>query len=473
MASSLLTADSLDQPPWVVATKLLHDQLGEAREALERLHREQARPGSEPEAVHDLRVALRRMRAIARAWQGVLGRARIKKLRRRLAKLQRRLASARDVEVACTWIEGLEKVEGAGTPAVLERLRTKRHDAIHRHASRFPSDLRRLRRWLKKKLADPKLSAPGAPASSAAWLADSLAEHVKDLTQRLQAIDGPTDNASCHQARISGKRLRYLLEPWRHALKGVPALHILSKDLQNVLGEIQDAHVLEAMLEDLRTSSSSAPIPDFATTLDALLHRNQDRARSLFRHLHEHWLGSRRDQWHDLAKVVLDSIQLPRDRHADLEIERKFLLRAMPDLCTQNVVAVHEIDQLYVPGQRFHERFRRSRRGDVTTYRRTLKVGTGVERLEVEEDTTAELFDALFALPTCRRVRKRRHVVQTKTHHFEIDEFLDRDLVLMEVELKHADEDPRIPEWLEALIVREVTDENAYTNLQLAWGGGD
>ena len=51
---------------------------------------------------------------------------------------------------------------------------------------------------------------------------------------------------------------------------------------------------------------------------------------------------------------------------------------------------------------------------------------------------------------------------------WEIDEFVDRELVLAEVELKSADEPIQPPEWLRPYLVREVTGEDAYVNLNLA-----
>jgi CYTH domain-containing protein len=50
---------------------------------------------------------------------------------------------------------------------------------------------------------------------------------------------------------------------------------------------------------------------------------------------------------------------------------------------------------------------------------------------------------------------------------WEIDVFLDRDLVLAEVELP-GDQDVTIPEWLAAQVVRDVTGESEYVNLNLA-----
>jgi CYTH domain-containing protein len=51
---------------------------------------------------------------------------------------------------------------------------------------------------------------------------------------------------------------------------------------------------------------------------------------------------------------------------------------------------------------------------------------------------------------------------------WEIDEFLDRDLVLAEVELPGPGTGVPIPGWLQPYMDREVTEDWAYTNFRLA-----
>jgi CYTH domain-containing protein len=51
---------------------------------------------------------------------------------------------------------------------------------------------------------------------------------------------------------------------------------------------------------------------------------------------------------------------------------------------------------------------------------------------------------------------------------WEIDQFLDRELVLAEVELRSADITPAIPAWLAPRMIEDVTERGEYTNLALA-----
>jgi len=150
------------------------------------------------------------------------------------------------------------------------------------------------------------------------------------------------------------------------------------------------------------------------------------------------------------------------------EIERKYLLRAVPARATAAPVA--DIEQGYLPGTRLIERVRRIRAGCTTRYYRTVKLGAGIERIQVEEETTREVFDVLWTLTLGKRIRKRRYTVATPGGDWEIDDFLDRQLVLAEIELTRADSPVEIPDWLAPVVEREVTEEKGFTNYELASG---
>src|SRR4029450_3411876 len=96
-----------------------------------------------------------------------------------------------------------------------------------------------------------------------------------------------------------------------------------------------------------------------------------------------------------------------------------------------------DLAQGSVPGSQLHERIRRvsishgSGRKEVHFYR-TVKLGEGVTRTEIEEETTEAIFLAMWPLTHRRRLRKRRFEVAVDGRMWEIDEFKNRDLVLAE-----------------------------------------
>jgi len=127
-----------------------------------------------------------------------------------------------------------------------------------------------------------------------------------------------------------------------------------------------------------------------------------------------------------------------------------------------------EIEQGYLPGERLIERVRRTRSEQGEEMVRTVKEGSGLTRLEVEEPVTPEVFAGLWPLTEGRRLRKRRYRIPDGGLTWEIDEFLDRDLVLAEVELTGRPVDVEVPAWLRPHLDREVTEDEAYSNLRLA-----
>jgi CYTH domain-containing protein len=151
----------------------------------------------------------------------------------------------------------------------------------------------------------------------------------------------------------------------------------------------------------------------------------------------------------------------------DREIERKYLLKRMPAI-RHLPARVQELDQGYLPGDRLAERIRRVREGGEVHYYRTVKLGRGISRTEVEEETTERIFRKMWPLTRGKRVRKQRYKVDDGGFTWEIDRFRDRRLVLAEVELTSEDIDPPIPRWLQREMVREVTDEGDFANINLA-----
>jgi CYTH domain-containing protein len=101
-------------------------------------------------------------------------------------------------------------------------------------------------------------------------------------------------------------------------------------------------------------------------------------------------------------------------------------------------------------------------------YFRTIKLGSGIARAQYEESIPAEMFEPLWPLTAGCRVEKRRYQVREGELVWEIDVFEDRELVTAEVELPSAETQLSIPGWLAPSVVREVTGDPAYANVNLA-----
>lgn len=446
-----------------------------------------------PEALHDLRVTIRRLRSVLRAFRPQLVGTVPKKLRRQLRDLQRVTNPARDAEVQMAWIAGRrsECTRGQWTGArwLLRRLREIRDEGYEASASAVASKFPRLERRLRKRLEEATVwDEEGASGPTfAAVCGDLVREHRAVLEEGLASITGSTKEAEVHATRISAKRLRYLLElvepdvePARQAVNEL-------KQLQDVLGDLHDAqvadeelaeasetaaaeharrlHELEARDPDNKRARRAALRKNAVPGLLALARMRQEERERLFARFRQQWGNGRHAQLREAISGTLAELD-PYRRRADLEIERKYLLSALPSASEQ--ARVVDVDQGWLPGTQLVERIRRVREGQEESYFRTVKLGSGLVRTEIEEEATRAVFEQLWPLTEGRRVRKRRYYVTDGELTWELDEFLDRDLVLAEVELPSADTVARPPEWLQPCILREVTGEPEYLNVNLA-----
>jgi adenylate cyclase len=157
---------------------------------------------------------------------------------------------------------------------------------------------------------------------------------------------------------------------------------------------------------------------------------------------------------------------MPSDEPPHYEIERKYLLRALPPRARS--APFEDLWQGWIPGEKLQERLRRTKGARGLRYFRTVKLGRGISRIEVEEQTDPALFRRMWPLTAGKRVRKRRYLVEEGALLWEIDAFADRELFLAEVELPSADTPVSLPDWLSPFVVREVTGEDEFVNINLA-----
>lgn len=427
------------------------------------------------EALHDFRVALRRLRSTVRAYAEQLEGSLAGKDRRRLKALARATGGSRDGEVMIGWMEArrdrLSDAQRPGLDWLLERLRARQEtldrDLRDEVAHDFGRERRRLARRLSPYEAHVSAADPGETPRMGAVVADLVVSHVDDLRRRLDAAGSIEEQEALHEGRISAKRLRYLLEPFADELPDAAWAVKRLKKLQDTLGEMHDAHVAGLLLASQRAEAEAMdprPEPDPLPGLDALAAAARREVERLYAEACIAWLGGRAAEL--FARVGALAEQM-RGGGADREIERKFLLRGMPKLPDGAVRT--DIAQGYLPGERLQERVRRVRRaGEPPRYYRTVKVGSGLSRTELEEEADAATFRRLWPLTRGRRVRKLRFKVPDGPLTWEIDRFRGRSLVLAEVELPSEDYDVNIPDWLRDHVERDVTGEDAYVNINLA-----
>lgn len=445
--------------------------LDRAHDAAARWHDPQ-----DAQALHGFRVALRRLRSTLRAWQPQLKRSVRGKDRRKLREIQERTGAGRDAEVGLTWLarhaKSTEPALDAGRLWIAERLEQRLEKSLERTRTRALRHFEALEHDLRPRLEALRMTVNLAHPLAGERFGDVWAalihEHVAELTERLAEVVSPSNCEQAHDARIRLKRLRYLAEPAEDCVDGVKELIADCKRLQDSLGELNDAHVLGAEIDDaldgIDQDERAAHLALARSGLVELAVRVTARREQLFVELERDWLGVGKNPIAAGAPIVADAAL--DAAHAGVEIERKYLLSRLPPLPGE--VSLREVEQGWLPGKTLRERVRCVRDEQGARFFRTLKLGRGISRVEIEEETTREIFDALWPLTDGCRVRKRRYVVKDGEFVWEIDDFQGRELRLAEVELHDPAAVVVPPTWLAPCIVREVTDEAGYTNLELA-----
>lgn len=484
--SGCFTPDALAAPASRAIAALLGERLDRVERAYDRLGQ-----GKDPEALHDFRVDLRRLRSLLRIYRGPIGQDIPERLVRRLRRVARATNASRDFEVKLQWLEGqrdsLRPKHQVGFRWLENRLEEAKREADQLAAEEIEVDYRRAVTSLRRRIADlSRREVPSEP--TCAMVTGALLRALEaELEEHLARVNSIADQAEAHEARIVGKQVRYLLEPLTEVLPEAGELVVRCKAMQDVLGDMHDADVAAGMLADameaasaeggvrvaqelrdaggldahaLRRARRKDPVPG----LLALVHRVQARREERWQVFAGEWLAPRRERLlGPLLDLAAGLVHIPA---AGVEIERKFLLSALPERVREEESV--EIEQGYLPGQVIQERLRRIHgRGGVRCFR-TVKLGAGVARQEFEEDATERFFEALWPLTEGHRLTKRRYRVSDGELTWEIDEFTDRDLVLAEVELVSEHQHPEPPAWLAPHVVREVTDDPAYVNINLA-----
>ncbi len=156
-----------------------------------------------------------------------------------------------------------------------------------------------------------------------------------------------------------------------------------------------------------------------------------------------------------------------------LEIERKFLIE-YPDLKELEKLSngnFSQIVQTYLVGEKgTSERVRARTTAGVTVYTHNTKIKlSAMKRIELEDEVSKDEYDELLkrADKRCRVIEKVRYCVEYKGFEFEIDVFpFWSDKAFMEVEMPSEDAAVDLPDFVR--IIREVTDDNRYTNHALA-----
>lgn len=239
-----MTRESLlSQPVGQAACRIVLAHLDAARMARQRL-----KDGSDTEALHDYRVALRRMCSVLRAyrpWLDIVPR----KLLRRVRTLARATNAARDAEVMIAWLKHEQRSirvrDRTGfnwLRAYLDQRGAETYaELAHEILREFDQVDERLRAALEPVRNSSAEAVPQPLFVSVT--AELIREYTTDLAEHLAGIQSVDNAEAIHAARIRGKRLRYLLEPLATEVPAADVAIKRMKQLQDRFGISCDAFV--------------------------------------------------------------------------------------------------------------------------------------------------------------------------------------------------------------------------------------
>lgn len=203
------------------------------------------------EAVHDFRVAARRLLASLDLLRALMRDAKIKKIRRTLKDQLDDLDELRDTQVLLADISEniLEVPPLRPFEEYLQRrekklLRAARGEIKTLKIDDLSTRIRRLEKAIAESQPDGLNPLP------------AVDEAYANVIQRYEHID-PAQPATIHRLRIAFKKFRYMVESIHPSLENFPPDHLKRMhDYQTAMGEVQD---VEAALRELAGFEKHAP----------------------------------------------------------------------------------------------------------------------------------------------------------------------------------------------------------------------
>ena len=301
--------DSISTVLAQLGTGLLND----AKTQAERLSNDE-----DSEALHDFRVSVRRLRSFLKSFEGFIKNA--KKHRQRFSEVMTFTNAGRDNEVHIVWLKEYQTnantLERDGIDYLLENLSSNDHIDLNEVKKQFMKATEKLEDTFAK-------TVKKIEESFATVTADVLETYGKDLQTLLSSIERPEDDTATHDARITGKKLRYTLELLES--KEAKTLVKRLKKFQDTAGDLHDLQVLEPKVQTFlfaetvlwsqafrdgsktlsHTELSQLPELQRSYGLAAVQRRLESEKTLLFQTLQKTWLGENsRDFFSDLGAFI-------------------------------------------------------------------------------------------------------------------------------------------------------------------------
>jgi CHAD domain-containing protein len=212
------------------------------------------------EALHDLRVASRRLRAFGEVFRGSIGRKTHWRSDALLKRITRAAGSVRDCDVRIGLVEAelpdcATDAERATLEYLLEHFDEDRTRALAKAEKRLGKiDFDALTAGVRAGRSEALLRLPGSRQKARAFAGQLLEHFVSDAERRAPPEDGTERPEQMHRLRIGVKKLKYALELFEPTLGiAYESLYARASALQELLGSHHDLVLLGDFVEKCGT----------------------------------------------------------------------------------------------------------------------------------------------------------------------------------------------------------------------------
>ena len=232
------------------------------------------------EAVHDLRVALRRFRQVLKMLKPWLPDQESRLLRRELKTLMGRAGDVRDLDIALHLLRAIQVPKNRRIIGELHETRETLARALHECLRDF-----QLRdtgaAWRRALKLEKSVEAPAASDVARHILSPMLKRH---LQRGRRAARESTPAKALHRFRIETKEMRYTLDLFSPLYGGtIVEITARLKSLQTHLGAIHDCVATRDLVDDARSSAGKKDI------LRALENRRERKTERFLRDYRRHF----------------------------------------------------------------------------------------------------------------------------------------------------------------------------------------
>lgn len=299
----------------IAARKIVARQLQRIKE-----HDPGTRRGDDPESLHSMRVATRRLRAAVRAFAATMPEQLHAQLLDELRWLGRLLGGVRDLDVQLANLDQYSLPLPAAYRAALDPFRRHLADELARRrramvegldSPRYFRLLVKLERFASSRPRPERL--PEAARRPIGSFAEAAIEHAWDrLLKRGERIGDACSPEDLHPLRIRSKRLRYLLE-FLSELTGKPGRRLVKQlvALQDQLGALNDATVTAGFICAFLDAHGNEAAPSTHLAVQEFAQAGMRRSQSLRAGFAESWRRFRSKRTRKKVRALLERFSQP------------------------------------------------------------------------------------------------------------------------------------------------------------------